>query len=207
MCQVCGDKASGFHYGVHACEGCKGFFRRSIQQKIQYRPCSKNQQCSVLRINRNRCQYCRLKKCIAVGMSRDGMIINTILRSRTNALPHLAAVNFDCSMLNCFLYSALQTVFFQVSRFSTCVGNVVASQPDALPKQVAMAELIQWLPQHDFVQMILEVLNSKLTHCRFGKAKFRFSTNRSVLLCCLGSATCIQTRLGQKHDSCEGSSG
>ncbi|KAK4294484.1 hypothetical protein Pmani_032900 [Petrolisthes manimaculis] len=34
--------------------------------------CTKNQQCSILRINRNRCQYCRLKKCIAVGMSRDG---------------------------------------------------------------------------------------------------------------------------------------
>ncbi|KAK6625564.1 hypothetical protein RUM43_005863 [Polyplax serrata] len=49
----------------------QGFFRRSIQQKIQYRPCTKNQQCSILRINRNRCQYCRLKKCIAVGMSRD----------------------------------------------------------------------------------------------------------------------------------------
>ncbi|RWS12475.1 Nuclear hormone receptor E75-like protein [Dinothrombium tinctorium] len=71
LCRVCGDKASGFHYGVHSCEGCKGFFRRSIQQKIQYRPCTKNQQCSILRINRNRCQYCRLKKCIAVGMSRD----------------------------------------------------------------------------------------------------------------------------------------
>lgn len=52
--------------------GSQGFFRRSIQQKIQYRPCTKNQQCSILRINRNRCQYCRLKKCIAVGMSRDG---------------------------------------------------------------------------------------------------------------------------------------
>lgn len=51
----------------------QGFFRRSIQQKIQYKPCTKNQQCSILRINRNRCQYCRLKKCIAVGMSRDGM--------------------------------------------------------------------------------------------------------------------------------------
>uniref|UniRef100_A0A336MXL2 CSON006453 protein n=1 Tax=Culicoides sonorensis TaxID=179676 RepID=A0A336MXL2_CULSO len=53
-------------------ENQDGFFRRSIQQKIQYRPCTKNQQCSILRINRNRCQYCRLKKCIAVGMSRDG---------------------------------------------------------------------------------------------------------------------------------------
>ncbi|KFB47465.1 AGAP012223-PA-like protein [Anopheles sinensis] len=52
-----------------------GFFRRSIQQKIQYRPCTKNQQCSILRINRNRCQYCRLKKCIAVGMSRDGQLV------------------------------------------------------------------------------------------------------------------------------------
>ncbi|CAL8069954.1 unnamed protein product [Orchesella dallaii] len=73
LCRVCGDKASGFHYGVHSCEGCKGFFRRSIQQKIQYRPCTKNQQCSILRVNRNRCQYCRLKKCIAVGMSRDAV--------------------------------------------------------------------------------------------------------------------------------------
>ncbi|XP_059089101.1 nuclear hormone receptor E75-like isoform X2 [Tigriopus californicus] len=73
LCRVCGDKASGFHYGVHSCEGCKGFFRRSIQQKIQYRPCTKNQQCNILRINRNRCQYCRLKKCISAGMSRDAV--------------------------------------------------------------------------------------------------------------------------------------
>ncbi|KAG6442578.1 hypothetical protein O3G_MSEX002478 [Manduca sexta] len=80
LCRVCGDKASGFHYGVHSCEGCKGFFRRSIQQKIQYRPCTKNQQCSILRINRNRCQYCRLKKCIAVGMSRDAGCMRDSLR-------------------------------------------------------------------------------------------------------------------------------
>lgn len=57
----------------------QGFFRRSIQQKIQYRPCTKNQQCSILRINRNRCQYCRLKKCIAVGMSRDGKFYHTYI--------------------------------------------------------------------------------------------------------------------------------
>ncbi|VDP15648.1 unnamed protein product [Onchocerca flexuosa] len=73
LCQVCGDRASGFHYGVFACEGCKGFFRRSIQQKIQYRPCTRSQQCIVARNNRNRCQHCRLQKCIKVGMSREAV--------------------------------------------------------------------------------------------------------------------------------------
>ncbi|XP_067397350.1 LOW QUALITY PROTEIN: nuclear receptor subfamily 1 group D member 1 [Emydura macquarii macquarii] len=73
LCKVCGDVASGFHYGVHACEGCKGFFRRSIQQNIQYKKCLKNENCSIVRINRNRCQQCRFKKCLSVGMSRDAV--------------------------------------------------------------------------------------------------------------------------------------
>ncbi|RVE63122.1 hypothetical protein OJAV_G00165280 [Oryzias javanicus] len=73
LCKVCGDMASGFHYGVHACEGCKGFFRRSIQQNIQYKKCLKMENCTIMRINRNRCQQCRFKKCLAVGMSRDAV--------------------------------------------------------------------------------------------------------------------------------------
>ncbi|GFR21903.1 nuclear hormone receptor E75 [Trichonephila clavata] len=94
LCRVCGDKASGFHYGVHSCEGCKGFFRRSIQQKIQYRPCTKNQQCAILRINRNRCQYCRLKKCIAVGMSRDAVRFGRVpKREKAKILAAMQKVN------------------------------------------------------------------------------------------------------------------
>ncbi|EHB07863.1 Nuclear receptor subfamily 1 group D member 2 [Heterocephalus glaber] len=73
LCKVCGDVASGFHCGVNACEGCKGFFRRSTQQNIQYKKCLKNENCSIMRMNRNRCQECRFKKCLSVGMSRDAV--------------------------------------------------------------------------------------------------------------------------------------
>ncbi|PHT96277.1 hypothetical protein BC332_34797 [Capsicum chinense] len=76
------------HYEDHRCS--QGFFRRSIQQKIQYRPCTKNQQCAILRINRNRCQYCRLKKCIAVGMSRDGELSFSSFLLFFAQLDHLA---------------------------------------------------------------------------------------------------------------------
>ncbi|XP_076446100.1 uncharacterized protein LOC143283717 [Babylonia areolata] len=73
LCRVCGDKASGFHYGVFSCEGCKGFFRRTIRQKITYKPCDNPKGCLIMRISRNRCQYCRLQKCMTVGMSHEAV--------------------------------------------------------------------------------------------------------------------------------------
>lgn len=72
-CKVCGDKSSGVHYGVITCEGCKGFFRRSQSSVVNYQ-CPRQKNCIVDRVNRNRCQYCRLQKCLALGMSRDGML-------------------------------------------------------------------------------------------------------------------------------------
>ncbi|KAK3096225.1 hypothetical protein FSP39_024661 [Pinctada imbricata] len=71
-CKVCGDKSSGVHYGIITCEGCKGFFRRSQAGPVNYQ-CPRNKNCVIDRVNRNRCQYCRLQKCLALGMSRDAV--------------------------------------------------------------------------------------------------------------------------------------
>ncbi|XP_067089394.1 retinoic acid receptor gamma-A-like isoform X1 [Osmerus mordax] len=70
-CFVCQDKSSGYHYGVSSCEGCKGFFRRSIQKNMVY-TCHRDKNCQINKVTRNRCQYCRLQKCFEVGMSKEG---------------------------------------------------------------------------------------------------------------------------------------
>lgn len=71
-CVVCGDKSSGKHYGVFTCEGCKSFFKRSIRRNLSY-TCRGYRNCPVDIQHRNHCQYCRLKKCMKVGMRKDGM--------------------------------------------------------------------------------------------------------------------------------------
>ncbi|XP_077289844.1 hormone-receptor-like in 78 isoform X2 [Arctopsyche grandis] len=70
LCIVCGDRASGRHYGAISCEGCKGFFKRSIRKKLGYQ-CRGAMNCEVTKHHRNRCQYCRLQKCLACGMRSD----------------------------------------------------------------------------------------------------------------------------------------
>ncbi|XP_077373810.1 nuclear receptor subfamily 2 group C member 1 [Festucalex cinctus] len=71
-CVVCGDKASGRHYGAVSCEGCKGFFKRSIRKHLVY-TCRGSGECAINKIHRNRCQYCRLQRCMAVGMKQDSV--------------------------------------------------------------------------------------------------------------------------------------
>uniref|UniRef100_A0A158P6H7 Nuclear receptor domain-containing protein n=1 Tax=Angiostrongylus cantonensis TaxID=6313 RepID=A0A158P6H7_ANGCA len=72
LCVVCGDKASGRHYGAVSCEGCKGFFKRSIRKQIGYM-CRGSKDCPVTKFHRNRCQYCRLKKCLSMGMRSESV--------------------------------------------------------------------------------------------------------------------------------------
>ncbi|XP_050400842.1 photoreceptor-specific nuclear receptor isoform X2 [Patella vulgata] len=72
-CLVCGDTSSGKHYGILACNGCSGFFKRSVRRKLIYRCQAGTGMCNVDKAHRNQCQACRLKKCITLGMNKDAV--------------------------------------------------------------------------------------------------------------------------------------
>ncbi|KAM8976472.1 bile acid receptor-like [Pelodytes ibericus] len=81
LCVVCGDKASGYHYNALTCEGCKGFFRRSITKNAVYR-CKNGGHCEMDMYMRRKCQECRLKKCKAVGMLAECLLTEVQCKSK-----------------------------------------------------------------------------------------------------------------------------
>lgn len=73
LCPVCGDKVSGYHYGLLTCESCKGFFKRTVQNKKVY-TCVADRSCHIDKTQRKRCPYCRFQKCLEVGMKLEGKL-------------------------------------------------------------------------------------------------------------------------------------
>lgn len=72
VCAICGDRATGKHYGASSCDGCKGFFRRSVRKNHVY-TCRFSRQCIVDKDKRNQCRYCRLRKCFRAGMKKEAV--------------------------------------------------------------------------------------------------------------------------------------
>lgn len=72
LCPVCGDKVSGYHYGLLTCESCKGFFKRTVQNKKVY-TCVAERNCHIDKSQRKRCPYCRFQKCLDVGMKLEAV--------------------------------------------------------------------------------------------------------------------------------------
>lgn len=76
QCKVCKDQSSGKHYGIYSCDGCAGFFKRSIRKARRYVCKSRSNNadsCIVDKAHRNHCRACRLKKCIEAGMKKDAV--------------------------------------------------------------------------------------------------------------------------------------
>ncbi|CAD7085712.1 unnamed protein product [Hermetia illucens] len=72
VCAICGDRATGKHYGASSCDGCKGFFRRSVRKNHIY-TCRFSRNCVVDKDKRNQCRYCRLRKCFKAGMKKEAV--------------------------------------------------------------------------------------------------------------------------------------
>nr|CAD7402288.1 unnamed protein product [Timema cristinae] len=73
LCLVCGDVASGFHYGVASCEACKAFFKRTIQA---------SNDCEINKRRRKACQACRFQKCLRMGMLKEGVRLDRVRGGR-----------------------------------------------------------------------------------------------------------------------------
>ncbi|CAK5090170.1 unnamed protein product [Meloidogyne enterolobii] len=71
-CLICSDRATGKHYGSVSCDGCKGFFRRTIRKKHIY-VCRFNSNCVVDKNQRNSCRRCRFEKCLINGMRPEAV--------------------------------------------------------------------------------------------------------------------------------------
>ncbi|XP_068165116.1 nuclear receptor subfamily 4 group A member 2-like [Antennarius striatus] len=105
LCAVCGDNAACQHYGVRTCEGCKGFFKRTVQKNARY-VCLAAKSCPVDKRRRNRCQYCRFQKCLAVGMVKE-VVRTDSLKGRRGRLPSKPKAVQDTSSPVSTLLSAL----------------------------------------------------------------------------------------------------
>ncbi|KAM9236689.1 mineralocorticoid receptor isoform 2-T2 [Leptosomus discolor] len=71
VCLVCGDEASGCHYGVVTCGSCKVFFKRAVEGQHNYL-CAGRNDCIIDKIRRKNCPACRLQKCLQAGMNLGG---------------------------------------------------------------------------------------------------------------------------------------
>ncbi|RUS87101.1 hypothetical protein EGW08_005177, partial [Elysia chlorotica] len=84
-CRVCSAPSSGFHFGALTCEGCKGFFRRMVNEREPGTySCGRGGNCEVNSMTRNMCKACRYAKCLQIGMCIEGSRIGR----QPNAVKH-----------------------------------------------------------------------------------------------------------------------
>ncbi|KAH8365568.1 hypothetical protein KR093_002013, partial [Drosophila rubida] len=129
LCLVCGDVASGFHYGVASCEACKAFFKRTIQGNIEY-TCPANNECEINKRRRKACQACRFQKCLLMGMLKEGVRLDRVRGGRQKYRRNPVSNSYQTMQL---LYQSNTTSLCDVK-----ILDVLNSyEPDALSVQPA----------------------------------------------------------------------
>ncbi|XP_028660296.1 steroid hormone receptor ERR1 [Erpetoichthys calabaricus] len=129
LCLVCGDIASGFHYGVASCEACKAFFKRTIQGSIEY-SCPATNECEITKRRRKACQACRFTKCLKVGMLKEGVRLDRVRggRQKYKRRPEVEAMTYQGS------YQSPQATqpIRKPATTNNIVSHLMAAEPEKL---------------------------------------------------------------------------
>ncbi|XP_069132424.1 uncharacterized protein [Argopecten irradians] len=104
-CRVCNDRATGVHYGVASCEGCKGFFKRSTTREEKYK-CFFGGSCLLTPQNRSRCKACRFQMCLKQGMAIDAVKMGRIPKLEKEKALRDASINQPSTQVSCTDYSS-----------------------------------------------------------------------------------------------------
>ncbi|XP_058149283.1 estrogen receptor beta isoform X2 [Dasypus novemcinctus] len=163
FCAVCSDYASGYHYGVWSCEGCKAFFKRSIQGHNDY-ICPATNQCTIDKNRRKSCQACRLRKCYEVGMvkcgSRRERCGYRIVRRQRNAEEQLHYLTKGkknaghVTRVKELLLSALSPEQLVLTLLEAEPPNVLVSRPSSPFTESSMMMSLTKLADKELVHMI-----------------------------------------------------
>ncbi len=127
-CVICGDKGSGYHYSLYSCEGCKGFFKRTVQKDLSYK-CREYQNCVINKLTRNSCQFCRFQKCLSMGMKREAV--------REDRTPSSGNVKTAKRLRISQDFASIRDVAYNPNGVPHCDNTMVQlieGKPDLIPK-------------------------------------------------------------------------
>ncbi|XP_074226345.1 bile acid receptor-like isoform X1 [Camelus bactrianus] len=158
LCVVCGDKASGYHYNALTCEGCKGFFRRSITKNAVYN-CKNGGHCEMDMYMRRKCQECRLKKCKAVGMLEECLLTEIQCKSKRLRKNFKQKNNSFCSNIK-VKEEGIQESVELTQEENQLINNIVAAhQKYKVPLEETQSFLQEYAnPELSFLQLSKTVI-------------------------------------------------
>ncbi|KAK5608886.1 hypothetical protein CRENBAI_019062 [Crenichthys baileyi] len=129
LCLVCGDIASGYHYGVASCEACKAFFKRTIQGNIEY-SCPATNECEITKRRRKSCQACRFMKCLTVGMLREGVRLDRVRGGRQKYKRRIDADNSPYPLNH--TVAGLHPLHQKASSYNKIVSHLLVAEPEKI---------------------------------------------------------------------------
>ncbi|XP_024216821.1 steroid hormone receptor ERR1 [Halyomorpha halys] len=152
LCLVCGDIASGFHYGVASCEACKAFFKRTIQGNIEY-TCPAANDCEINKRRRKACQACRFQKCLQKGMLKEGVRLDRVRggRQKYRRNPEIYSVKKQSSlmeenrMLEILINSEPKLLTLPEKEFSPTAVSILNILSELYDKE--LVNVISWAKQ------------------------------------------------------------